>query len=134
MGKYMSKEVERVQADEDHYRFVAKLSWTGDLDPPTQFGLDHYLDAVGAEHDEDQHTGIHKDTLQCYYLRKFGTGTPQKPQHFVIIGLQNPHKKHSKWGIEEFCSKLIFDTIIKGVFYQVVEANDLKQVYGPKTD
>jgi hypothetical protein len=132
MGKYMRDEVEKAQNDEGHYRFVAKLSWTGDLDKTTQYGLDHFLDAVGDEENKHKHTGIQKATLQGYYLRQYATGTPPKPQHFVIIGLQHPKREHSKFGLEEFCSKLIFDTIISGAFYQTVEANDLKNVHGPK--
>jgi hypothetical protein len=135
MGKYMKEEVEKALGDSNsteprHYRFAARLNWKGEeLRNQDLSGLNNYLVYVGEESDEEKHTGIQKSTLQGYFLKRYDSGTCED---FVFIGLQNPNKKNSLWGIEMFCSGLILGTVINGAFYQTVEANDLKQVHGPK--
>jgi len=132
MGKYMKEEVEKAFGDpEHHYRFAARLNWTGHtLEDPVLKNLADFVNFVGDEHiNSNWFTGIHKKTLQGYFLKKFDSVTCKD---FVIIGLQHPAKENSLCGLEMFCFQLIFNTLIKGAFYQAVEANDLKKVHGPK--
>lgn len=133
MGKWKK---ELVKALANHYRFAAMLTWVGLLDSEQKGRLDDFLEHVDNPAHVHEHTRIDKDTLQGYYLQSFHAGTI--PERFVIIGLHEPGKPNSRWGIEQFCSSLIFKkrrdytkADVSAPFYQVVEANELKHVKFP---
>jgi hypothetical protein len=130
MGKYKNKEVTEA-LNYGHFRFAAKFTWTQSSDSDAAARFKRFLEFVGNEHEENEHTGIQKKTLQGYYLSD-PDGGPERI--FVIIGLQNPLKKKGRYGLEEYCSKLIYGTEIKVTFGHPVEASELELVHGkPQT-
>jgi hypothetical protein len=139
MGKY-KKDLVKELREKKHSLFAASLRWEGSLDDDRKTRLEQHVKLVdipeepapSPHHHPELHTRIHKETLQGYYLQKFFDNSPHR---FVIIGFHDPGQEDSAWGMEQFCSALIFKqkrgdalTNVRGSFYQAVEANDLKNV------
>lgn len=130
MGKYMIAKVENA-LDNGFIRFCAKFTWNASSDGDANIRFSHYRDYVGNEHNENEHTGIQKNTLQGYYL-KSPNGVASR--RFVIIGLHNPKKKKSRHGLETYCKRLIYGTGIQADFGHPVEALELEHSHGPNHD
>jgi hypothetical protein len=130
MAKYKVAEVERAEA-EGFVPFSAKFHWdqSSDAVASTNFSLIGVF--IGDEHDEDNHTGIDKTTLQAYHLQ---TPSGDDARMVVMIGLMNIKKKKHRHGLETFCKRLIFDTSITAQVGQPIERSDLEAPHGPDHD
>ena len=118
MGKYMLAEVTRA-LNEGLFRFALKFTWPQSAHEDAMARFNRYRDYANQ-------TGIHRETLQGYYL-KTPDGGPTRV--FVVIGLCDPKEEKGRHSLEKFCRAIMFDTEIQAAFMHPVEAKELKPVH-----
>jgi hypothetical protein len=105
--------------EKGHVRFVAQFTWAAIHWEQAKQVLDKYRDHADA-------TGVDPITLQGYYVTSPGSTLPTK---FVIIGLHAAQGENARFGLEMFCSRLIFGKPINASFHHTTEGKELKKVY-----